>query len=109
MGNRRCRRGLRHHSSPQCSGADVHALRAEQSNSSTRFITFTKKQLSEIYNIFPEVEFVTISDFQRQHETMPRMRTIHHGIDLNAVSFAEQQAALLLRSWGALLPSRVRT
>jgi len=39
--------------------------------------------LSRLYQFFPEVEYVTISDFQREHETMPRMRTIHHGIDLN--------------------------
>ncbi|MGB8889581.1 MAG: glycosyltransferase family 4 protein [Candidatus Korobacteraceae bacterium] len=39
--------------------------------------------LSAIYNFFPEVDYVTISDFQRQHESMPRLRTIHHGIDLN--------------------------
>ena len=40
-------------------------------------------QLSEVYQFFPSVEFVTISEFQRQRETMPRMRSIHHGIDLN--------------------------
>jgi len=39
--------------------------------------------LSELYHFFPEVEFITISDFQRALETMPRMRTIHHGIDLS--------------------------
>ena len=39
--------------------------------------------LSGIYNFFPDVEFITISDFQRQYENMPRLRTIHHGIDLN--------------------------
>ncbi|HUI84133.1 MAG TPA: glycosyltransferase family 4 protein, partial [Candidatus Binatia bacterium] len=39
--------------------------------------------LTEIYGFFPKVEFVTISDFQRHNETMPRLRTIHHGIDLN--------------------------
>jgi glycosyltransferase involved in cell wall biosynthesis len=38
--------------------------------------------LSDLYHYFPDVEFVTISDFQQSHETMPRMRTIHHGIDL---------------------------
>jgi len=38
--------------------------------------------LSAIYQFFPSVEFVTISEFQRQHETMSRMRSIHHGIDL---------------------------
>ena len=41
-----------------------------------------EEHLSEIYQFFPSVEFVTISDFQRQHETMTRMRCIHHGIDL---------------------------
>jgi len=39
--------------------------------------------LSRLYQYFPKVEFVTISDFQRERETMPRMRTIHHGIDLS--------------------------
>ena len=42
-----------------------------------------EEDLSEIYNFFPEVEFVTISEFQRQRENMPRMRSIHHGIDLS--------------------------
>jgi len=40
--------------------------------------------LSELYRSFSKVEFVTISDFQREHETLPRMRTIHHGIDLSS-------------------------
>ncbi len=39
--------------------------------------------LSNFYRYFPEIEYVTISDFQRRHESMPRMRTIHHGIDTN--------------------------
>ena len=30
------------------------------------------------------MEYVTISEFQRQREAMPRMHTIHHGIDLDA-------------------------
>jgi glycosyltransferase involved in cell wall biosynthesis len=42
-----------------------------------------EQQLSELYQFFPEVEFVTISDFQRKQESMRRMRTIHHGIDLS--------------------------
>jgi glycosyltransferase involved in cell wall biosynthesis len=42
-----------------------------------------EEHLSEIYRFFPRVEFVTISDFQRRRETMARMRTIHHGIDLS--------------------------
>ena len=43
-----------------------------------------EQQLSDIYQFFPQVEFITISDFQRQYETMPRVETIHHGIDLSA-------------------------
>lgn len=42
-----------------------------------------EKHLSELYRFFPQVEFATISDFQRRQESMARMRTIHHGIDLN--------------------------
>jgi glycosyltransferase involved in cell wall biosynthesis len=42
-----------------------------------------EEPLSEMYRFFPQVDFVTISDFQRQQEQMPRMRTIHHGIDLS--------------------------
>ncbi len=42
-----------------------------------------ESDLSEIYQFFPEVEFVTISDFQRHRESMSHMRTIHHGIDLS--------------------------
>ncbi len=40
-------------------------------------------QLSELYSFFPTVEYVAISDFQRKREELPRLRTIHHGIDLN--------------------------
>jgi len=42
-----------------------------------------EEQLSALYQFFPAVEFVTISEFQRRRETMLRMRSIHHGIDLN--------------------------
>ncbi len=60
----------------------------------TRFVHYSKfvytlhhvheQQLSDVYQYFPQVEFVTISDFQRQYEKMPRIQTVHHGIDLNA-------------------------
>jgi len=43
-----------------------------------------EEPLSQIYQFFPSVEFVTISEFQRCHENMARMRCIHHGVDLNA-------------------------
>jgi len=40
-----------------------------------------EKEFAAYYDMFPEVSYVTISDFQRQMLRMPRMRTIHHGID----------------------------
>ncbi len=50
-----------------------------------------EEPLSEIYNFFPNVEYVTISEFQRQRETMPRVRTIHHGIDLSLYRLEEKK------------------
>ncbi|MBI2678505.1 MAG: glycosyltransferase family 4 protein [Candidatus Koribacter versatilis] len=38
-------------------------------------------ELSEIFEHFPKVQYVTISDFQRRLERVPRLRTIHHGLD----------------------------
>lgn len=43
--------------------------------------------LSEFYSLYPRAHYVAISDFQRRRETMPRMRTIHHGIDLSQYAF----------------------
>ena len=39
--------------------------------------------LSEYYSYYPQVQYVCISDAQRQAESMPKMHTIHHGIDLS--------------------------
>jgi glycosyltransferase involved in cell wall biosynthesis len=38
--------------------------------------------LSRFYGLFPRVSFVTISEFQRQRLSVPRSRTIHHGIQM---------------------------
>ncbi|HEX9256248.1 MAG TPA: glycosyltransferase family 4 protein [Candidatus Angelobacter sp.] len=43
--------------------------------------------LSEYYAFYPEVNFVTISHFQRTREKMPRIRTIHHGLDLSLYEY----------------------
>lgn len=40
--------------------------------------------LSELYSYFPQVQYVTISRFQQERESIPRVRTIHHGIDMSA-------------------------
>ncbi len=37
--------------------------------------------LSEFYSFYPDVHYVCISEAQCQMEKMPKMRTIHHGID----------------------------
>lgn len=39
--------------------------------------------LSAVYDEHPDVWYVAISDAQRQLERMPRLRTIHHGLDLS--------------------------
>jgi glycosyltransferase involved in cell wall biosynthesis len=44
-------------------------------------------QLSQYYDYFPNVEFVTISNFQRSREKMEHLRTIHHGVDLSVFKF----------------------
>ncbi|HYG99313.1 MAG TPA: glycosyltransferase family 4 protein [Terriglobales bacterium] len=51
--------------------------------------------LSAFYQFYPEVEYVTISDFQRLRETMPRTRTIHHGIDLSLYRSQEKKGGYL--------------
>ncbi|HSE48724.1 MAG TPA: glycosyltransferase family 4 protein [Terriglobales bacterium] len=47
--------------------------------------------LSEVFRFFPDVEYVTISDFQRRKERMPRMRTIHHGLNFADYQFVEEK------------------
>lgn len=49
------------------------------------------EELTRLYEFFPRVHYVTISDFQRKKETMPEMRTIHHGIDLNVYQLRERK------------------
>jgi len=43
--------------------------------------------LSDYYAHLPNVEYVTISDFQRTLENFQRGRTIHHGVDLSLLKF----------------------
>jgi glycosyltransferase involved in cell wall biosynthesis len=43
--------------------------------------------LSDFYSYYPEVDYVTISDFQRSLESMPKMRTVHHGLRLEHYPF----------------------
>ncbi|HEX2327782.1 MAG TPA: glycosyltransferase family 4 protein [Candidatus Angelobacter sp.] len=41
-----------------------------------------EEALNKFYEGFPDVAFVTISDFQRSRLKVPNVRTIHHGIEM---------------------------
>jgi glycosyltransferase involved in cell wall biosynthesis len=51
--------------------------------------------LSAFYAGFPNVEFVAISNFQKENEPLQRIRTIHHGIDLGPYHLQTKKAAYL--------------
>ncbi len=51
--------------------------------------------LSEFYAGFPNVEFVSISDFQKKKESIKHIRTIHHGIDLASYHLREHKSEYL--------------
>ena len=51
--------------------------------------------LSDFYSHYPDAHYVTISDFQRVRETMPNLRTIHHGIDLSRYEFRNRKKQYL--------------
>jgi len=51
--------------------------------------------LSTFYESFPQVEFVSISNFQKKNESLKRNRTIHHGIDFNLYRLQTKKAGYL--------------
>jgi glycosyltransferase involved in cell wall biosynthesis len=50
-----------------------------------------EEALTRFYSSFPEVSFATISDFQQRKLKMPKIRTIHHGIDLKKYRYQEKK------------------
>jgi glycosyltransferase involved in cell wall biosynthesis len=79
---------------------DIIHLNDFQSLTYTRFINLPvvctlhqphEAAVSALYGRFPEVNYVSISDFQRSQERMPRNRTIHHGIDLSTYRLQEHK------------------
>jgi glycosyltransferase involved in cell wall biosynthesis len=52
-------------------------------------------RLSELYARYPDVHYVCISQFQRSQESMPRLRTIYHGIDLSQYRLQERKQQYL--------------
>lgn len=53
------------------------------------------RELSDFYSYFPEVNYVTISDFQRRQEAMPQLQTIHHGLDFSQYQLGGQKREYL--------------
>lgn len=51
--------------------------------------------MAEYYRAYPYVCFVTISDFQRSKLRLPRVRTIHHGIDASLYPVVEKKQEYL--------------
>ena len=51
--------------------------------------------LSEYYSRYPEVQYVCISDAQCRQESLPHLRTIHHGIDLSLYRLVENKQQYL--------------
>jgi glycosyltransferase involved in cell wall biosynthesis len=52
-------------------------------------------KMSEIYAHYPQVHYVCISGSQCRQESMPRMRTIYHGIDLACYELRTQKQQYL--------------
>jgi glycosyltransferase involved in cell wall biosynthesis len=50
---------------------------------------------SEFYGHLPDVNYVTISKFQQARERMPKLRTIHHGVDMSQYSFEDKKQPYL--------------
>ena len=54
-----------------------------------------ERDLSALYERYPGVWYVAISDAQRRMERMPRLRTIHHGVRLEDYRFEERKQGYL--------------
>ena len=52
-------------------------------------------KLSAFYAFYPEVHYVCISGAQSKQESMPRMSTVHHGIDLTQYKLVEHKQPYL--------------
>lgn len=51
--------------------------------------------LSDLYAHYPDVHYVAISDAQAEQESMRKLRTIHHGIDVSQYRLVEQKQGYL--------------
>jgi glycosyltransferase involved in cell wall biosynthesis len=83
---------------------DVVHVQSAPALAFSRFIRFPtvltlhgphEPKLSEFYAYYPDTYYVCISDAQRTQESMPRVRTIHHGIDLSQYRVVEHKQQYL--------------
>lgn len=61
--------------------------------------------MTDFYKGFPDVHYVTISDFQRRQLPMRHMRTVHHGVDVSFCKAGEPKRAYLA-FLGRLAPTK---
>jgi glycosyltransferase involved in cell wall biosynthesis len=54
-----------------------------------------EEMLSGLYSHYPDVQYVSISAFQQRQESLPRLKTIHHGIDFSLYRFREKKQQYL--------------
>jgi len=54
-----------------------------------------ESKLSEYFSHYQEVQYVAISEDQARQESLPKLRTIHHGIDLSLYQFVENKRPYL--------------
>jgi len=94
--------------------ADIIHLNSAPGLSHSRFvntpIVYTvhhpfEPSLTEFYRVFPDVYYVTISDFQRRKLPLRRIRTIHHGIDIDRTDVKSQKRSYLA-FLGRIAPSK---
>ena len=52
-------------------------------------------KISEYYSHYPDVQYVAISNDQAHQESLPKLRTIHHGIDLSLYQLVEKKQRYL--------------
>ncbi len=83
---------------------DVIHLNAAPSLICSRFIErpcvytlhhHNQRYLTEFYLRLPKVDYVCISEFQRQRETMAKLHMIHHGVDLSLYELKERKQQYL--------------
>jgi glycosyltransferase involved in cell wall biosynthesis len=51
--------------------------------------------LTDFYSYYPDIAYVTISDFQQRLEPMPRISTIHHGLNFGKYRFTMEKQPYL--------------